>query len=125
MALILTYCTIPENNWADLDAAVSKHRPLAEVHHAAMCPIGEDSVCLDPHSEILHDAMNAVVTGQVGCENPVPCYSFNTEMHYSLLSLDIEGFEWEFLKFRNIRADMILMEVCQFAREPGKFLGPC
>mmetsp|Transcript_60505 Transcript_60505/g.70772 ORF Transcript_60505/g.70772 Transcript_60505/m.70772 type:complete len:343 (+) Transcript_60505:203-1231(+) len=110
-----------ENNWKKLDDAVATHRPLAEVHHAALCPVGDEVVCLDEESTKLHNAMNKVQEN-AACKNPIPCYNFDDRRHYALVSLDIEGFEWEFLKLRNLQADLIVMEVAQWVRYSNKIM---
>jgi len=105
-----------KNNWKELDDAVSKHRPLADVHHAALCPIGEPFVCLEDSTEV-HNAENKVKLDDT-CKELIPCYNFDESRHYSFVSLDIETFEWDFLKFRNLQADLILIEVIYWLYRP-------
>lgn len=104
------------DNWGPLDEAVKKHRPHASVHHAALCPLGDETVCLDNQAGD-ETAMHKVTRGDA-CTNSIPCFQFDDALDYSFISLDIEGFEWEFLKFRHLKADLILVEVVQWLRQP-------
>lgn len=107
------------DNWPDLDRAVAQYRPLSSVHHAALCPVGDSHVCIELDS-FGATAKNAVT--RTACKDEIPCYDFDESQQYSLISLDIEGFEWEFLKFRKLKADMILVEVIQWLREDTEIL---
>lgn len=44
-------------------------------------------------------------------------------LHDALFSLDIEGFEWEFLKLRTIRADLVVVLLAQMGCPPNRDLG--
>ena len=50
------------------------------------------------------------------CQVEVPCLDFSDQTHYAVLTLDIEGNEWDFLKMRRPRADLLMIEVIQWAR---------
>ena len=107
------------HNWDALDLAVQEHRPNAKVHHAALCPVGDTTVCLDsaPVKSAMHGVQRVDSDAAAACKNTIPCFEFDESLHYGLISLDVEGFEWEFLKFRHPVADIIIIEVCQWLRQ--------
>ena len=101
-------------NWDRLVQNGSSQRPLAKLNHAAMCPVGVESICMS--DDINSMAMHKVDRNQSSCQDATPCFSFDETLHYSFFSLDIEGFELDFLKLRKPKADIMLIEVIQWAR---------
>ena len=111
------------HNWDALDAAVKEHRPSATVHRAALCPVGDTTVCLDAaHVGTAMHGVQRTGSTKTTCQNSVPCFEFDESLHYGLISLDVEGIEWDFLKFRHPVADIIIIEVCQWLRQPHTLL---
>ena len=107
-----------KGNWPQLEKSVAAHRPLSTVYHEALCPVGDTQVCLNANTE--HGAKSSVTRDS--CEDAVPCFKYDDSKHYAFMSLDIEGFEWEFVKFRNIKADILLVEVIQWVRQEERTL---
>lgn len=128
-----------EDNWSILVQNVPKQRPHSDYHHAALCPIGVHSICMQVgeyrtmHSVNLTtmrksiernsggDTGNATATKTdiattttTGCTNSIPCFDFDESIHYAFFSLDIEGFEMEFLRMRRVVADVFLIEFVQW-----------
>ncbi|CAJ1952767.1 unnamed protein product [Cylindrotheca closterium] len=103
-----------DSNWQQLIIKVPKLRPLAISHRAALCPLGAESVCMQIGDQ---NATSSVNRNAKTCEDPVPCFHFDESLHYSLISLDIEGFELDFLRMRKPKADIIIIEVVQWARD--------
>lgn len=103
-----------DENWAKLVPAVAEHRPLSEIHKAALCPVGVKSVCLKSGAFAPN---HKVDQRRSNCPGAIPCFDFDESVHFAILSLDIEGFELDFLKFRKANADIIIVEVIQWARQ--------
>lgn len=97
----------------------------AVAHHAALCPVGQSHVCLTMER---YNAMNKISPNNA-CSPHIPCFDFDDGQKYAFVSLDIEGFEYDFLKDRNLQADIVLVEVAQWLRphqpdtfNPGKMM---
>lgn len=130
-----------DDNWNILVQNVPKNRSNSAYHHAALCPIGTHSICMQvAKSTSMHainvtamkndigrsfgsatNTTNATTTTAgaattVGCNNSIPCFDFDESIRYAFVSLDIEGVEMDFLRMRRVKADIFLVEVVQWAR---------
>jgi hypothetical protein len=103
-----------DENWAMLVPAVAEHRPLSETHKAALCPVGVKSICMKSSR---FSPEHKVDKKRDDCPGAIPCFDFDESVRYAILSLDIEGLELEFIKFRKPNADIIIVEVIQWARQ--------
>jgi hypothetical protein len=93
---------------------VEEHRPLSEARKAALCPVGVKSICMKTGSLAPN---HKVDQARNDCPGAIPCFDFDESVRFAILSLDIKGFELDFLKFRKPNADIILVEVIQRARK--------